>query len=56
MIRFEESAVIERPVAEVFALAADPKNDPLWASAFAEARQTSEEPLGGRRRSVRVIS
>lgn len=45
MIRFEESAVIERPVADVFALAADPTNDPLWASAVAEARQTSEGPL-----------
>ena len=56
MIRFEESAVNERPVADVFTLAADPTNDPLWASAVAEARQTPEEPLGGRRRSVRVIS
>ena len=46
MIRFEESAVIERPVADVFALAADPTNDPLWASAVAEASQTSEGPLG----------
>jgi hypothetical protein len=26
-MRVEESAVIERPVAEVFALAADPRND-----------------------------
>jgi len=34
--------VIERPVADVFAFAADPKDDPLWASAVAEARQTSE--------------
>lgn len=45
-MRLEESAVIERPVPEVFAFAADPKNDPLWASVVAEARQTSEGPLG----------
>jgi hypothetical protein len=45
-MKVEESAVIERPVAEVFALAADPRNDPLWASVVAEARQTSEGPLG----------
>lgn len=40
------SAVIARPLAEVFALAADPANDLLWASTVAEARQTSEGPLG----------
>jgi hypothetical protein len=40
-MKIEESAVIERPLAEVFALAADPNDDPLWASAVAEARQTS---------------
>jgi hypothetical protein len=45
-MKVEESAVIERPVAEVFALAADPTNDPLWASVVAEATQTSEGPLG----------
>jgi hypothetical protein len=45
-MKVEESAVIERPVADVFAFAADPKNDPLWASVVAEARQTSEGPLG----------
>lgn len=45
-MRAEESGVIEWPVAEVFALAADPRNDPLWASVVAEARQTSEGPLG----------
>jgi hypothetical protein len=44
-MKVEASAVIERPLDEFFALAADPKNDPLWASAIAEARQTSEGPL-----------
>ena len=44
-MKVEASAVIERPLDEVFALAADPKNDPLWALAVAEARQTSEGPL-----------
>ncbi len=43
---FQESAVIEKPVEEVFAFAANPQNDPLWSSAVAEARQTSEGPLG----------
>ena len=43
---FQESAVIEKPVEEVFAFAANPQNDPLWSSAVAEARQTSEGSLG----------
>ena len=43
---FQESAVIEKPVEEVFAFAANPQNDPLWSSAVAEARQISEGPLG----------
>lgn len=45
-MKIEESTVIERPVAGGVAFAADPKNDPLWASVVAEARQTSEGPLG----------
>lgn len=45
-MKVEESALIERSVAEVFALAADPSNDPLWAAVVAEARQMSEGPLG----------
>jgi hypothetical protein len=44
MITFEESAAIERPVAEVFAVEATPTSDPRRASAVAESRQTSEEP------------
>ena len=43
---FQVSAVIEKPVEEVFAFAAHPQNDPLWSSAVAEARQTSEGSLG----------
>jgi hypothetical protein len=45
-MKVEASAVIARPPDEVFALAADPTNDPLWASTVAEARQTSEGPIG----------
>lgn len=44
-MKVEASAVIERALDEVFSLAADPKNDPLWASVVAEAKQTSEGPL-----------
>jgi hypothetical protein len=41
-----ESGVIERPVEAVFALAANPQNDPLWSPVVAEARQTSLGSLG----------
>jgi hypothetical protein len=43
---FQESAVIEKPVEEVFAFAANPQNDPLWSPAVAEARQSSNGSLG----------
>jgi hypothetical protein len=43
---FQESAVIEKPVDEVFAFAANPQNDPLWSPAVAEARQSSNGSLG----------
>jgi hypothetical protein len=46
MKRFSESAVIEKPVEAVFALAANPQNDPLWSPAVGEARQTSLGSLG----------
>jgi len=45
-MKVEESIVIGRPVDYVFAFAADPKKDPLWASAVAESSQISEGPLG----------
>lgn len=54
-MKIEESAVIERPVAEVFALAADPTTDPLWASTVAEATQTSEGRSASGRRSSRCF-
>lgn len=44
-MRVEEGTVIRRPVEDVFAFAADPKKDPLWASAVAESGQIPEEPL-----------
>ena len=43
---FQESAVIEKPVEEVIAFAANPQNDRLRSSAVAEARQTSAGSLG----------
>jgi len=46
MMRFQERAVIEKPVEEVFAFAADPENDPRWSSAVAKARRTSENSFG----------
>jgi uncharacterized membrane protein len=46
MISIEESIVINRPVAEVFALLSDFGNNPTWSSAFLEAKKTSEGPIG----------
>ncbi len=45
-VREEHSVVIERPVEEVFAFAADPNNDALWLSSTLETEQTSEGPVG----------
>jgi Polyketide cyclase / dehydrase and lipid transport len=46
MIRFEESVVIERPPAQVFAFVSDPRNDTEWTAWIVEVRQTSVGPLG----------
>ena len=54
-MRVEESTLIRRPVDEVFAFAANPKNDPRWASAVAESTQISEGPLGVGTRFAQVL-
>src|SRR5439155_13463473 len=46
MTRFRATAVIDKPVEEVFAFAADPENDPRWSSAVSKARRTSKSALG----------
>lgn len=45
-MRVEASTVIRRPIADVFAFAADPSKDPLWAAVVAQASQVSDGPLG----------
>ena len=45
-IRIEQSVEIERPLEEVFAYVADPRNDEQWTPAVEETRKTSEGPLG----------
>ena len=40
-IRVEHSVVIERPIEEVFAFAADPNNNPLWQSITLETQTVS---------------
>lgn len=45
MPRIEESVVINRPAAEVFAFISDLENDPPWTSAT-EMRRTSQGPIG----------
>jgi carbon monoxide dehydrogenase subunit G len=46
MIELEESTVVNRPPAEVFALVGDPANDGQWSATVKEARKTSGGPLG----------
>jgi len=46
MVRFEDSIVISRPVAEVFAFTVDPEKEPLWQPSVRESRQISEGPMG----------
>jgi uncharacterized protein YndB with AHSA1/START domain len=46
MSKIETSVVIDRPVEEVFAYIADPKNTPEWAGPVIEAKQTSEGAVG----------
>jgi carbon monoxide dehydrogenase subunit G len=44
-MRFNQSVVIERPLEEVFAFVADPRNDTRWIPAVKEVQKTSEGPL-----------
>jgi uncharacterized membrane protein len=45
MARMEASVVINRPIEEVFAFAADPCNDATWGSGVVEVEMTSPGPL-----------
>jgi hypothetical protein len=45
MIHIEESILINRPIAEVFAFTSETKNLPLWQTDVLEARQTPEGPV-----------
>ena len=46
MARIEESVEIKRPVDKVFAFTTDAKSWPKWQSAFSDAEQTSQGPVG----------
>jgi len=46
MARIEASAVINRPIEEVFAYVKEVTNWPQWNSMLREGEQTSEGPLG----------
>ena len=46
MAHFAETIVTSKPAERVFALLADPENDPSWSSASAETRKTSPGPVG----------
>ena len=54
MTAIETSILINRPVEEVFAFAADTEKIALWAGAVTEAKQTSEGPVGVGTTSNRV--
>ena len=45
-VRFENTVVIERPAAEVFAFLADLENVPRWNYAIESTRKISEGPVG----------
>ena len=46
MLKIESTAVINRPVEEVFAVLSNLENSPKWSSAFLEVTKTSEGPIG----------
>ncbi len=46
MARIEASAVIDRPIDEVFAYVTDFANTPLWNAEVVESKKTSEGPVG----------
>ena len=45
-MRIEASAVIHRPIGEVFSFATDTDKIAMWAGPVTEAKQTSEGPVG----------
>lgn len=54
MQRIEASAVISKPLDQVFSYATDTQKLPLWAGPVAEAKQISEGPFGVGTESTRV--
>ena len=46
MVKIEVSAVINRPVEDVFAFMSNPENDPQWQSETTETKITSQGPMG----------
>lgn len=46
MFEVEESIVIDRPVAEVFAIVADQTNIPRWQRGIAEVHRLTPDPIG----------
>jgi len=46
MQRYELSTVINRPVAEVFAVLENLENDLKWRTEWVDARKTSDRPIG----------
>jgi len=56
-LRIADSVTIRRPVVDVFALAGDYENDPLWRSGVVEMRyETPDDPrVGARTREVMRI-
>ena len=56
MSRVQSSIVIDRPVAEVFAFAADYRNDSRWRAGVQEVRYLSDEPVGVGIRQVETLA
>ena len=46
MVKVEVSAVINRPVEEIFDYMSNPENSPKWQSGVLESEQTSKGPSG----------
>jgi hypothetical protein len=55
-MRIAHSVVIDRPLAEVFALAGNPDYDPRWGALIVESRQISDGSLGTGSRLEQVAS
>jgi uncharacterized protein YndB with AHSA1/START domain len=45
MLKIESTAVINRPVEDVFAVLSNLENNPKWSSAFLEVKKTSDGPI-----------